>query len=136
MPAVIRTSAEWEEAEKVGKTKQKNKNKNKKKSKTTHEQEQEHGQGVALMANNSLPPPPFQPSLSRCSSSSSSASDVVWCSPGVGFGGGADDATPVDCVLTRRNLASRGKIDREDKFNHREVSLSRSISYICIQQKL
>ena len=58
------------------------------------------------------------------SSSSSSATCVdfqdVWCGPGIGFS--ADAAASVDCVVSKKNVSSRPKID-VDKITHREVVL-------------
>lgn len=42
----------------------------------------------------------------------------VWCGPGIGFS--ADTAASVDCVVARKNVSARGKID-VDKITHREV---------------
>jgi len=57
-------------------------------------------------------------------SSSSSATCVdfqdVWCGPGIGFS--ADAAASVDCVVSKKNVSSRAKID-VDKITHREVLL-------------
>ncbi|XP_054813854.1 E3 ubiquitin-protein ligase MBR2-like [Prosopis cineraria] len=41
----------------------------------------------------------------------------VWCGPGLGFS--ADAAASVDCVVARRNVSARGKIDVE-RMTHRE----------------
>lgn len=43
----------------------------------------------------------------------------VWCGPGIGFT--SDAAASVDCVVSRRPVSGRGKIDG-DKINHRERS--------------
>ncbi|KAL2342389.1 hypothetical protein Fmac_003674 [Flemingia macrophylla] len=43
----------------------------------------------------------------------------VWCGPGIGFS--ADAAASVDCVVARKNVSARGKIDL-DKISHRERS--------------
>ncbi|KAL9330305.1 hypothetical protein ACSQ67_005308 [Phaseolus vulgaris] len=43
----------------------------------------------------------------------------VWCGPGIGFS--ADTAASVDCVVARKNVSARGKID-VDKITHRERS--------------
>lgn len=43
----------------------------------------------------------------------------VWCGPGIGFS--AETAGSVDCVVARRNVSGRGKIDGDNKMNsHRE----------------
>lgn len=47
----------------------------------------------------------------------------VWCGPGIGFS--AETAGSVDCVVARRNVSGRGKIDGDNKMNsHREVVIS------------
>jgi hypothetical protein len=57
------------------------------------------------------------------SSSSSAATCVdfqdVWCGPGIGFSADAAAAS-VDCVVSKKNVSSRAKID-VDKITHREV---------------
>ncbi|XP_028805378.1 NEP1-interacting protein-like 2 isoform X2 [Neltuma alba] len=44
----------------------------------------------------------------------------VWCGPGIGFS--ADAAASVDCVVARKNVSSRGKIDVE-RMTHREIMM-------------
>lgn len=60
------------------------------------------------------------------SSSSSAATCVdfqdVWCGPGIGFSADAAAAS-VDCVVSKKNVSSRAKID-VDKITHREPSSS------------
>ena len=96
VPAVIRTSADWEK-KKTRKKKQKN-SKNK-----TH-------QGIVDASH-------FHPNSSTNSASCLDAQDV-WCGPGIEFA--ADAAASVDCVVARRHASGRGKIDLE-KINQREV---------------
>lgn len=102
VPAVIRTSADWE-GKKVRKKKQKNSNK-KNKSK-----EGGKDRNALLDGGGQQNCVDFQD---------------VWCGPGIGFS--ADAAASVDCVVaTRRNAAggSRGKIDGEKMTSgHRERS--------------
>ncbi|KAF8399071.1 hypothetical protein HHK36_014937 [Tetracentron sinense] len=45
----------------------------------------------------------------------------VWCTPGLAF---AADADMVDCVVSRRPVAGRGRVDGE-RMNHRERSTAR-----------
>lgn len=104
VPAVIRTSADWEK-KKTRKKKQTN-SKNK-----TH-------QGIVDGLH-------FHPNSSFNSASCLDAQDV-WCGPGIGFS--ADTADSVDCVVARRNVSGRGKIDLE-KMGSREVLLAFPISY-------
>ncbi|XP_042479118.1 uncharacterized protein LOC122060041 isoform X1 [Macadamia integrifolia] len=42
----------------------------------------------------------------------------VWCSPGISF---VADTDPIDCVIARRPVAGRGRVDGE-RMNHRERS--------------
>ncbi|KAK3019102.1 hypothetical protein RJ639_002712 [Escallonia herrerae] len=95
VPAVIRTSASWEE--KKGRRKKKNKG--------------GPGQGGLAMGAPTDNPP-------MVSSSSCVVVPDVWCGPGIGF---TTDAASVDCVVSRRPVSGRGKIDG-DKINHRERS--------------
>ncbi|KAI4350961.1 hypothetical protein L6164_005363 [Bauhinia variegata] len=95
VPAVIRTSADWQ-GKKARKKKHKRSNaKNNNSSKTV--------QGV----------------LDGSNSGSANFLDFqdVWCGPGIGIS--ADAAASVDCVVARRNASARGKIDVE-KISHRE----------------
>ncbi|KAA8542744.1 hypothetical protein F0562_023896 [Nyssa sinensis] len=94
VPAVIRTSANWE-GKKVRKKKQRSVQQ--KKNKSPH-------QAVAATTTNP--------------SSTSVVVPDVWCGPGIGF---TTDAAPVDCVVSRRPVSGRGKVDGE-KMNHRERS--------------
>ncbi|XP_038894454.1 E3 ubiquitin-protein ligase MBR2 isoform X2 [Benincasa hispida] len=97
VPAVIRTSADWER-KKTRKKKQKNS-----KNKTQ--------QGIVDASH-------FQPNSNINSASCLDAQDV-WCGPGIGFS--ADAAASVDCVVARRHASGRGKIDLE-KITQRERS--------------
>ncbi|XWS60971.1 hypothetical protein CRYUN_Cryun07bG0085000 [Craigia yunnanensis] len=116
VPAMIRTSADWEakKVKKKKKTQQQEQEKRKKKKKSSklvgnennNSNKVHHQQGVVL--------------------NEGSANDIscgviqdVWCGPGIGFS--ADAVGPVDCVVARRNEPARGKIDVE-KVNHRERS--------------
>ncbi|XP_022725235.1 uncharacterized protein LOC111281807 [Durio zibethinus] len=116
VPAMIRTSPDWE-AKKVKKKKktqqqEQEKKKNKKQSsklvgnENNNSNKMHHQQGVVLnegSANNI----------------SCGVIHDVWCGPGIGFS--ADAVGSVDCVVARRNVPARGKIDVE-KANHRERS--------------
>ncbi|KAK1387950.1 E3 ubiquitin-protein like [Heracleum sosnowskyi] len=92
VPEVIRTSANWE-AKKV------RKNKEKKSKGPFH--------AVAMVHGNSY-----------ASSSSTSVVDPDgWCGPGIGFA--TEPASSVDCVVSRRPISGRGKVDGV-KMNQRE----------------
>ncbi|XP_022994273.1 E3 ubiquitin-protein ligase MBR2-like isoform X1 [Cucurbita maxima] len=97
VPAVIRTSADWQKKN-TRKKKQKN-SKNK-----TH-------QGIVDGSH-------FQHNSPFNSASCLDAQDV-WCGPGIGFS--ADAAASVDCVVARRHASGRGKVDLE-KMSQRERS--------------
>lgn len=43
----------------------------------------------------------------------------VWCGPGIGFSTDAASAS-VDCVVARRNVSARGKLDVVERLTHRE----------------
>ncbi|GKV23607.1 hypothetical protein SLEP1_g33315 [Rubroshorea leprosula] len=107
VPAVIRTSADWE-AKKVKKKTQKQEKKKKKGSdssnnKVANENSKVH-QGFVSDGGNG----------NGCG-----VIQDVWCGPGIGFS--ADAVGSVDCVVARRNVSARGKIDGE-KISHRERS--------------
>ncbi|KAJ7975164.1 RING/U-box superfamily protein [Quillaja saponaria] len=94
VPAVIRTSADWQ-----GKKARKKKHKRN----GTKNHSNKTCQGVVGGSN----------------SNSANCVDFqdVWCGPGIGFS--ADTAASVDCVVARRNVSARGKIDVE-KVSRRE----------------
>ncbi|KAE8721081.1 Detected protein of confused Function [Hibiscus syriacus] len=94
VPALIRSSADWE-AKKVKKKKKKRSNK-------MHH----HHQGVVLNEGGGY-------------NMSCGVVQDVWCGPGIGLS--ADAVGSVDRVVARRNVPARGKIDLE-KVNHREPS--------------
>ncbi|KAK7358189.1 hypothetical protein VNO77_00113 [Canavalia gladiata] len=91
VPAVIRTSADWQGK----KTRKKKNRRNSNKNKGCH-----GGAGVLEGSNPGCVD--FQD---------------VWCGPGIGFS--TDAASSVDCVVARKNASARGKID-VDKITHRE----------------
>ena len=96
MPAVIRSSADWQ-----GKKTRKKKHK---RSSSSSKNKTFHG-GVLEGSNPECVD--FQD---------------VWCGPGIGFSTDAAAAASVDCVVARKNVSSaRGKID-VDKITHRERS--------------
>ncbi|XVF53863.1 hypothetical protein PTKIN_Ptkin05aG0133400 [Pterospermum kingtungense] len=115
VPAMILTSADWE-AKKV------------KKKKKTQQQEQEkkkkkNSSKLAGNENNNSNKVHHQQGavLNEGSGNNISCGVIqdVWCGPGIGFS--ADAVGSVDCVVSRRNVPSRGKIDVE-KITHRERS--------------
>lgn len=87
VPAVIRSSADWQGKKNRKKKHRKNKNKS-----------------VVVGVVDDVP------------------FNDVWCAPGIGFSTDAAVAVAesVDCVVARKNLSSRGKLDRE-RITHREV---------------
>ncbi|XWS50769.1 hypothetical protein CRYUN_Cryun12cG0116200 [Craigia yunnanensis] len=93
VPAMIRISADWKakKVKKKKKTQQQEQEKKKKKKKSS--------KLVGIENNNS--------------------NKDVWCGPGIGFS--ADAVGSVDCVVARKNVPARGKIDVE-KINQRERS--------------
>lgn len=103
MPAVIRTSANWE-AKKLKKKRLKTK-------KGGNDQLLIHGSSTAAAASGANPPSQSS-SLSLALSSSCVGAPDVWCGAGMGL---STDAASVDCVVSRR--ASRGKVDVIDRIN-------------------
>ncbi|XP_043695223.1 uncharacterized protein LOC122645887 [Telopea speciosissima] len=91
-PEVIRSSADWQ-AKKVRKKKQRNPHTKKNQQGLTTHTTVTNPTSVAVVPD-------------------------VWCSPGIAF---VADADPVDCVVARRPVAARGRIDGE-RMNHRERS--------------
>ncbi|EOY21128.1 RING/U-box superfamily protein, putative isoform 2 [Theobroma cacao] len=118
VPAMIRTSADWEakKVKKKKKTQQQEQEKKKKKQKKkksgklvgneNSSNKVHHQQGVVLNEGSG-------------NNISCGVIQDVWCGPGIGFS--ADAVGSVDCVVARRNVPARGKIDVE-KVNHRERS--------------
>ncbi|XP_022766143.1 uncharacterized protein LOC111311023 isoform X2 [Durio zibethinus] len=114
--AIIRASADWE-ANKVNKKKktkqQEQENKKKKKSsklvgnENNNSTKVHHQQGEVLNEGSGY-------------NKSCGLIQDVWCGPGIGFS--ADAVGSVDCVVGRRNVPARGKIDVE-KINHREIMM-------------
>lgn len=103
VPAVIRTSADWE-AKKV--------------KKKTQKQDKKKKKGV--VGNNKIADESNRGNQGFVDGGIGNGCGVipdVWCGPGIGFS--ADAVGPVDCVVARRNLPGRGKIDGE-KISHRE----------------
>lgn len=91
VPAVIRTSAEWEE---------KKVKKKKKKSPPEHKQKKNSNNEESKAVN-------FDRERESCV-----VFPDVWCGPGIGFS--ADTVGSVDCVVARRNnVSGRGKIDNQ-----------------------
>ncbi|XP_015882798.2 uncharacterized protein LOC107418609 isoform X2 [Ziziphus jujuba] len=113
VPAVIRTSADWQ-GKKVRKKKQKknvsknNNNNNNHNNSSNKDNNKTHHQGMVDGSNSGF--------------NSASCVDFqdVWCGPGIGFS--ADAAASVDCVVARRNVSGRGKIDGDKMSGHRERS--------------
>ncbi|CAN4088763.1 unnamed protein product [Withania somnifera] len=104
LPAVIRTSADWDP--KRFKKKKQNSNKNKSLNSAVHAV---GGGGVAIRCNNAV---------QNNASSSCVVVPDVWCGPGIGL---TTDAASVDCVVSRRPLSGRGRIE-SDKVTPRERS--------------
>lgn len=105
VPAVIRTSADWDPK----RVKKKKQNSNKKKDLNSAVNVGGGGGGVAIGCNNAVQNNP---------SSSCVAVPDVWCGPGIGL---TTDAASVDCVVSRRPVPGRGRIE-SDKVTPRERS--------------
>ncbi|CAI0431754.1 unnamed protein product [Linum tenue] len=106
VPAVIRSSAEWD-GKKV-------KKKMKKKAQQRRKMSEQQGVSEERSSSDGLN------SQGNCM-----VIQDVWCGPGIGFSGDAV-VDSVDCVVTRRNLPSaRGRIDVEKFINSRERERSR-----------
>ncbi|PIN17883.1 hypothetical protein CDL12_09456 [Handroanthus impetiginosus] len=99
VPAVIRTSADWE-----GK---KLKKKRLKTKKSSNERMPINNNSPAATSSGN---PSSQASLSLALSSSCVSVPDVWCGPGMGL---VTDAASVDCVVSRR--PARGKVDGVDR---------------------
>ncbi|XP_031254161.1 E3 ubiquitin-protein ligase MBR1 [Pistacia vera] len=146
LPAVIRTSADWD-GKKVKKKKQKNVNKN---STTTSSNNAftigsysnkgsssggggdgddgggGGGGGGGSNVNSNI--------VNNSNGGNCMVIQDVWCGPGIGFSGADAVVGSVDCVVARRNVSSgRGKIDAE-KFNQRERERERERSS-CIPRR-
>ncbi|XP_059303439.1 uncharacterized protein LOC132055567 [Lycium ferocissimum] len=108
VPAVIRTSADWDN-KRVKKKKQKNKNKS-------------GNSSVNVGGDNAVNNPSSSSSSSVPLPLSLTSSCVtvpdVWCGPGIGL---TTDAANVDCVVSRRPVSGRGRIE-SDKVTPRERS--------------
>ncbi|XP_011097006.1 uncharacterized protein LOC105176030 [Sesamum indicum] len=100
VPAVIRTSANWE-AKKLKKKRLKTK-------KSGNDKLPMNNNSSAAAISNSNPSP--QSSISLALSSSCVGVPDVWCGPGMGL---TTDAASVDCVVSRR--PPRGKVDGVDR---------------------
>ncbi|XVF11372.1 hypothetical protein REPUB_Repub08aG0022300 [Reevesia pubescens] len=108
VPAMIRTSADWEgkKVKKKKKTQQQEQKKKKKKKKNSklvgnednNSNRVHHQQGLVLNEGSG-------------NNISCGVIQDVWCGPGIGFS--ADAVGSVDCVVARRNVPARGKIDVE-----------------------
>ncbi|GLT48869.1 hypothetical protein SLA2020_224600 [Shorea laevis] len=105
VPAVIRTSADWE-AKKLKKKIQKQE----KKKKGGHS-------GIKIGNENSTVHEDFMSDGGN--GNGCEAIQDVWCDPGIGIS--ADAVGSVDSAVARRNVPGRGKIDRE-RISHRERS--------------
>jgi len=111
VPAVIRSSADWDASNfKIKKTKKKNKNKG---------SSSYNGGSIKILSE-----------ASTSSSVACAAIPDVWCGPGVGFSTDAVVGGSIDTVVSdppRRNIPVRRKIDGDktnsNSNNHREVHL-------------
>ncbi|XWS48315.1 hypothetical protein CRYUN_Cryun13aG0065000 [Craigia yunnanensis] len=113
VPAMIRTSGDWE-AKKVKKKKKTQKQEQEKKKKNSKFVGNENNNGNKVHHQQGAV-------LNEGSANNISCGVIqdVWCGSGIGFS--ADAVGSVDCVVGRRNVSFRGKIDVE-KINHRERS--------------
>ncbi|XP_050376596.1 uncharacterized protein LOC126793996 [Argentina anserina] len=110
VPAVIRSSADWEGGKKV-----KNKKGYNKKNVRNEFKDKSQSQSQGVVANDG--PAGF----GLNSATTFMDFQDVWCGPGIGFS--AETAGSVDCVVARRNVSGRGKIDGDhNRMNshHRE----------------
>ncbi|XP_062117024.1 uncharacterized protein LOC133830924 isoform X2 [Humulus lupulus] len=120
VPAVIRSSADWQ-GKKVRKKKQKNSNSN-----NNNGSKNSNGNKESEKDRNALHQGLVDGSNSVFNSASCVDFQDVWCGPGIGFS--ADAAASVDCVVARRNVSGRGKIDGDKMTSgHRD----RERSYIA-----
>lgn len=124
VPAVIRSSADWE-AKKVKKKKQRGKKNNRAPNSavvtlsaaTNASNVTNNNMNIMNNHNNQS-----SSTLSLALSSSCVAVPDAWCGPGIGL---TTDAASVDYVVSRRPVSGRGKVDGE-KMSHREVLNSSS----------
>lgn len=116
VPAVIRTSADWDPK----RVKKKKQSSNKNKSLNSSSVNVAGGGGVVIGCNNAVQNNPSSSSSSVPLSLSSSCVAVpdVWCGPGIGL---TTDAASVDCVVSRRPVSGRGRTE-SDKVTPRERS--------------
>lgn len=108
VPAVIRTSADWD-AKKV------------KKKKKKHQQQKKNGNNQSTSSNGTMK----ISGENKVIDGGCVVIQDVWCAPGIGFSTDAVVDGSVDCVVSapRRNVSGRGKIDGEKiNNNHREQS--------------
>lgn len=106
MPAVIRTSADWD-SKKV------------KKKKKKHQQLKKNGNNQSTISNGTMKTSGENKGIDG----GCVVIQDVWCAPGIGFSTDAVVDGSVDCVVSapRRNVSGRGKIDGEKiNNNHRE----------------
>lgn len=109
MPAVIRTSADWD-SKKV------------KKKKKKHQQLKKNGNNQSTISNGTMKTSGENKGIDG----GCVVIQDVWCAPGIGFSTDAVVDGSVDCVVSapRRNVSGRGKIDGEKiNNNHREVRI-------------
>ncbi|KAJ9174005.1 hypothetical protein P3X46_017080 [Hevea brasiliensis] len=118
VPAVIRSSAEWE-GKRVKKKNNLQRQKRKKDSLRIYNESNEVSlQGVGEGSNNNGNSDSNGSSGSFNPGSCMVVQDV-WCGPGIGFSADAVVGS-VDCAVGRRNASGRGKIDGDNKINQRE----------------
>lgn len=96
VPAVIRSSADWQ-----GKKNRKKKHRRNSDKNSNNSSKRNHG----VVVDGSGTCVDFQD---------------VWCGPGIGFSADAAAAASADCVVARKNVSARVKLDVE-KITHREV---------------
>ncbi|KAK2647953.1 hypothetical protein Ddye_015442 [Dipteronia dyeriana] len=107
LPAVIRTSADWDGKKVKKKKKQKNNGSSSNNGNGTGEGSSGNGTGTG------------SGNPGNCM-----VAQDVWCGPGIGLSADAVVGS-VDCVVSRRNVSGRGKIDGE-KVNQRDRERERS----------
>ncbi|PON38942.1 43kDa postsynaptic protein [Parasponia andersonii] len=112
VPAVIRSSADWQEKKVRKKKQKKNSSRN---SSSNGNNSKESGKDRSAL---------HQGLVDGSNSASCVDFQDVWCGPGIGFS--ADAAASVDCVVARRNATGRGKIDGDKMTCHRDRDRERS----------
>uniref|UniRef100_A0A2P2KB56 RING-type E3 ubiquitin transferase n=1 Tax=Rhizophora mucronata TaxID=61149 RepID=A0A2P2KB56_RHIMU len=121
VPAVIRSSADWEgkRMKKKKKNQQQHKRKKDENNKASHQGLAEGSNGNSISNNSNI--------QSNNDNNGSMVIRDLWCGPGIGLSADAVVAS-VDSVVARRNVTGRGKIDNGEKIIQRERERGRERS--------